>query len=106
MTNVTFEGFLSVGAHNLYVSSKYHFEKIVIEPIHTLAVSPQYESANDFLNIIHTSHIIMFFPSMSAKMPGQVTMSSEGQYTHSTFKMLLTSTSLQMTFKTATMGKV
>ena len=47
VTRVKFGGFLSVGAHKLYVSSNYHFEQIVIEPIHSLAVSPQHECIND-----------------------------------------------------------
>ena len=47
VTRVTFGGFLSVGAHNLYVSSNYHFEKIVIEPIYSLTGSPQHECVND-----------------------------------------------------------
>ena len=49
VTRVKFGGFLSVGAHKLYVSSNYHFEKIVIEPIliHSLVVSTMYECLND-----------------------------------------------------------
>ena len=47
VTRVTFGDFPSVGAHNLYVSSNYHFEKIVIEPIYSLTGSPQHECVND-----------------------------------------------------------